>query len=74
MAQQTLAQQADAAVAAYDALVFASVGRSLDEQRATVLAFYAVEACEAAARDRAEPQWLRDQYRNTARDMRVWVQ
>jgi hypothetical protein len=55
-------QAADQAVQAYDSYVFSSVGRPFDSDRANLLAFYAVEACAAAARDRTVNQVTRDYY------------
>lgn len=65
----TKMQQADKEIAAYDAFIFGAVGRVWDaaaEQKATVLAFYAEQACSEAAADRSEPDWFRAQYKQQA--------
>jgi hypothetical protein len=57
---------ADKAIQAYEAVVFAAVGRSNEqiETHIIVLGLDAMEACEMAARDRSVPQWSRDHYAN----------
>lgn len=55
-------QAADRSIAAYDAFVFASVGRQFDANKADALAAVAVVDCEVAARDRSINQTTRNIY------------
>jgi hypothetical protein len=64
-------QAADRAIAAYDAFIFASVGRAFDADKADTLAAVAVAECEAAARDRTVNQCTRDLYRAQAAEFRA---
>ena len=64
---------ADKSIAAYDAYVFASVGRSFDANKADTLAAVAVVDCEVAARDRKVNQATRDFYRAQAALFRAIV-
>jgi len=59
-------QAADKAIAAYDAFVFASVGRQFDAHKADTLAAAAALECSTAARDRTVNQFTRDHYRELA--------
>jgi hypothetical protein len=65
-------ENADRAIAAYDAFVFAAVGRTVENfaDRADCLALIAALECDVAARDRTVNQFTRDFYREQARFMR----
>lgn len=56
-------QIADRAIAAYDAYVFASVGRAFDGGKADILAFDAAECCKTASRDQSINAFTRNIYR-----------
>ena len=64
-------QAADTAIAAYDAYVFASFGRSFDAEKADTLAAVCVVECEIAAKDRTEPASYRKDYANNAKYFRA---
>lgn len=66
-------QAADTSIAAYDAYVFASVGRSFDANKADTLAAVAVVDCEVAARDRSVNQVTRAYYAERAAEFRTIV-
>jgi hypothetical protein len=59
-------QAADRAIQAYDAFIFAAVGRPFDADKADLLAMYAAEDCKAAAADRTMNQTTRNYYREQA--------
>ena len=63
---QALYLQAESSIQAYDAYVFAAVGRSFDANKADLLAASAVHSCEVASRDRSGNQVTRDYYRSQA--------
>lgn len=69
----TLSTIADQTIAAYDSFIFGSVGRAFDANKADTLAALCILDCEAAARDRKEPQWCRDQYRAHAEFFRTQI-
>lgn len=57
------------AIAAYDALLFDSVGRPADpvrQVRLDTLAALASHACEEAAAARVEPAWVRAEFKEQA--------
>ncbi len=57
---------ADQAIAAYDAFIFASVGRAFNSLTADLLAESAADACKIAARDRSINATTRKFYREHA--------
>lgn len=64
----TLYAHADAAIRAYDAFVFAAVGRQVQnfDERADTLAAVAWASCDAAAKDRTVNAFTRKFYRELA--------
>lgn len=64
-------QEADRSIAAYDAFIFAAVGRSFDANKADLLASTAMLDCEDAARDRSVNQATRDYYREMRDEFRA---
>lgn len=70
-ANQTTYLQADAAVAAYDAFIFAAVGRPFTAAQADVMAASAVVLCEVASQDNTVNQFTRDFYREQAAKFRA---
>jgi len=62
----TTYQTADRAIQAYDAFIFAAVGRAFDADKADLLALYAAEDCRVAAQDRTMNQTTRNYYRERA--------
>ena len=62
---------ADQSIAAYDAFIFSSVGRSFDANKADALAAVAMVDCEEAARDRSVNQVTRNAYKAHAEEFRA---
>jgi hypothetical protein len=69
--QMTTYQAADKSIGAYDAYIFASVGRSFDANRANALAAAAVVDCETAAHDRSINQFTQNHFRAQAEEFRA---
>jgi hypothetical protein len=61
---KTTYQAADKAIAAYDAFVFASVGKSFDNDRADLLAWDAMVECGKVGRDMSYNEVTRKYYRD----------
>lgn len=62
--------QADRAIAAYDAAVFAP---RVNLAQADLLAASAAIDCDEVANDASEPRWMRERYAETAKFLRTQI-